>query len=42
MTFPEAKWGLLLIAEEGFGKRLRELQAQEDEQMQRARSALGG
>lgn len=42
MTYPEARWGLLLIAEEGVGRRLREVEAAEDEQMRRARAALGG
>lgn len=42
MTYAEARWGLLLIAEEGYGRNLRVQQAQEDEQMQNARAALGG
>lgn len=41
MTYPEARWGLLLIAEEGYGKTLRIERATEDEQMQRARELLG-
>lgn len=42
MTYTEARWGLLLIAEEGYGRNLRTQQAEEDEQMRSARSALGG
>lgn len=42
MTYAEARWGLLLIAEEGYGRNLRVQQAQEDDQMKAARAALGG
>lgn len=42
MTWLEARWGLQLIAEEGPGRRLAEMQDAEDAQFAATTKELGG